>query len=139
MTVTVTVFSKQCLDGETDCSRLTAVGTLQQQGQAYRLTYEEAATADSPAVATVIVITPHRVTIDRQSDTRSQLTLEPDRTYACPYHTPYGEVSLRITTHRIVNELSAPAGRLLLRYSLDTGSGAAIDHTIEIFVKEVSS
>ena len=139
MTVTVTVLGTQCTDGETAHTRVTAVGTLQRQGQACRLTYEEPATADTPAATTAIVILPHHVTIHRKSDTQSRLTLETDHTHRCPYHTPYGTLTLAVTAHTIKNELFTPAGRLFLTYSLDMGSGDAIQHTIEIFVKEVSS
>lgn len=137
MNVTVTVAGIQRLDGDTARTALTAVGTLKQQGQAVRLIYEEPATADTAAAITTITVTPRRVTVDRHGDTRSSLVLEQDRTHRCPYHTPYGTLSLDVTARTIVNELNTPAGRLLLAYTLDMG-GAATENEIEITVKEVS-
>ncbi|MBQ3259092.1 MAG: DUF1934 domain-containing protein, partial [Clostridia bacterium] len=67
----------------------------------------------------------------------SVMTLQVGMTHLCEYQTPYGVLTLGVTTHRLDNRLGEHGGTLSAAYRLDMGGGAT-ENEIEIIVKEVS-
>lgn len=131
MKVTITVQSTQRMDGEVARDEQTVTGTLEQNGQALSLSYEQDG-------QTRIMATDRRITIERRGEITSTMVLEPGMTHLCDYRTPYGSLTLGVTAKHIDHALTACGGILQAAYRLDTGGGSPIDHEIKIIVKEVS-
>ena len=130
MIVTVCVTNRQTMDGETDITTLSAVGNWENGV----LTYE---TCEDGVTDRTRLTVGETVTMERTGALSSRLVFEKGVTHRCAYGTPYGTLDLLVTTHRIVNKLTATGGSLTLDYTLNAG-GAPLHNEIEIVIKEVS-
>ncbi len=131
MNVMVTVRGTQTMDGECDHTEQTANGRLERCGQKTILSYAD------EEVNTTLTVTSDKLIIDRRGEMASTMTLQVGMTHLCDYQTPYGALTLGVTTYRLDNRLGEHGGTLYAAYRLDMGGGAT-ENEIEIIVKEVS-
>ncbi len=131
MKVTVTVTNRQRMDGESAVTTLSAVGTWENGVLRYETT-EEGVTD-----VTTLTVTPQKVVMERRGQLTSRLVFEPGLTHSCPYGTPYGQLELPVTTHRLKAALTAHGGTLALAYTLDAG-GSLLENQLNLTIKEVS-
>ncbi len=135
MDVSISLRAVQTMDGETDETRMQAVGTLEQTANGVQLTYTEAA-ADGGARVSVLLRGDH-VMIRRQGEISSQLWLEPQRRRECRYETPYGSMRLYATGRSASFSFAEGKGCLTVAYALEM-NGAVTEQAIEIRIKDVS-
>lgn len=132
MNVDITLHTVQVLDGETEETRLTARGTLEQRKDGVLLSYTE-----PEGAAVTVTVRPSQTVIERHGEVHSQLLLEVGKRHLCRYETPYGRLMLHTQAQTLQFSFENGTGCLQAAYLLDM-NGAAIAHQIEIRIKEVS-
>ncbi len=121
MDVKITVIGTQQIDGQTDTTEMTTVGTLAADGDGYVLQYAESAATGLENTVTTLRIGPQMVTMERTGAHAGLLVLELKKRHICSYATPIGNVMLGVYTETLDRRFSAAGGVVEVSYTLDVG------------------
>lgn len=121
MDVKITVIGVQQIDGQTDKTEMTTVGTLTADGNGYVLRYAESAATGLENTVTTLRITPQTVTMERTGAHAGLLVLELKKRHVCSYGTPMGNVMLGVYTETLSERFSETGGTVDVSYTLDVG------------------
>ncbi len=134
MQVEVTLIAVQTMDGESNRTELTAVGTFEKTDDGVKIQYCEPPQEGEDGAAVSVTVRGTQTVIDRRGSTVSQMLLEAGKRHLCRYDTPYGRLMLHTRTSRLSwNGENA----LYAAYALEMND-MQTDHEIEIRIKEVS-
>lgn len=121
MDVKITVVGVQQVDGQTDTTEMTTVGTLETEGDGYIVQYAETAATGLDNTVTTLRITPQMVIMERTGAHAGLLVLELKKRHVCSYATPIGNVMLGVYTESLTERLSETGGVVEVCYTLDVG------------------
>ncbi len=121
MDVKITVIGVQQIDGQTDKTEMTTVGTLTEQADGYVLQYAESAATGLDNTVTTLRIQPQMVTMERTGAHAGLLVLEYKKRHLCSYATPIGNVMLGVYTDAVDAQMSQAGGTVQVSYTLDIG------------------
>lgn len=100
------------------------------------ISYEESEATGFKGSTTFIVISPDNlVTLKRVGSAPSILTIEAEQKHLCHYGTPYGDITMGITTHAVRSNITFDGGELYLKYTIDVNGGYVSDNEIYLNVK----
>lgn len=121
MDVKITVIGVQEMDGQTDTTEMTTVGTLSEDVGGYVLRYAESAATGFNDTVTTLRIQPQIVTMERTGAHAGLLVLEHKKRHLCSYATPIGNVMLGVYTETVETQLTQTGGTVNVSYTLDIG------------------
>ncbi len=121
MDVKITVIGVQEMDGQTDKTEMTTVGTLSEDVGGYVLQYAESAATGFNDTVTTLRIQPQIVTMERTGAHAGLLVLEHKKRHLCSYATPIGNVMLGVYTEAVDTQLTRTGGTVNVSYTLDVG------------------
>ncbi len=121
MDVKITVTGVQHMDGQTDKTEMTTVGTLTEDAGCFVLQYAESAATGLDNTVTTLRIQPQMVTMERTGAHAGLLVLECKRRHLCSYATPIGNVMLGVYTESVETRLTQSGGTVQVTYTLDIG------------------
>ena len=119
MEVKITVVGVQHIDGQTDKTEMTTVGTLTEDANGYVLQYEESAATGLNNTVTTLRIQPQMVTMERTGAHAGLLVLECKKRHLCSYATSIGNVMLGVYTEAVDVQMTRTGGVVQVSYTLD--------------------
>lgn len=122
---------------EDDTIAIESIGTMERDGEIYRLSYMESDVTGTEGIrATIEAVGQERVTITREGEYGSQLLIEKGKRHICQYRTEFGDVMLGVSSAKIDNKLTDGGGTLKFGYSLDVNLELTSVNKVEIEVRE---
>ena len=99
-------------------------GTMEVEGDTYRLTYQESELTGMEGTTTIFEVRGPQVILTRAGGVNSQMVFEEGQQHTSLYETPYGELSIVVQTSRLHHTLSEQGGKMEIHYSI------AVEHTV---------
>ena len=126
------------LDQEPDIIELVTEGTMEKQGDAWQLCYEESDLTGLEGVTTTFRIEPKIITLTRTGRLNSQMVFQEGVFHNSLYQMEFGALMITVCASRIKAELTEKGGVVDLVYGIEIEQSTAgvIDYHLEIKTKE---
>lgn len=125
MPVLLYIQGEQHYDGvDPDSVELMTEGTMEVEGDTYRLTYQETELTGMEGTTTTFEVRGPQVILTRAGGVNSQMVFEEGQQHTSLYETPHGELPIDVQTSHLHHTLSEQGGRMEIRYSI------AVEHTV---------
>lgn len=123
--VLITVRGEQYYEGmDPDATELVTEGLLIPTEDGILLRYEESALTGMEGTTTTFALQGRQVILTRSGSVNSQMVFEHGVRHTSLYETPYGELTVDISTSLLENHMTPRGGTLEIRYSI------AVEHTV---------
>lgn len=117
---------------------LVTNGTLYEKSGAFYLVYDESELTGLPNTKTTVKISQDGVSVLRTGKFPSTMIFEENRQNVSLYRTPYGEMSVTVTTEKIDSEISMEdGGNINVLYSLGLDHNHIGKNNLNINIKVV--
>lgn len=125
---------QQALNEEPERTRLTTGGTLELDGEAIVLTYEESALTGLEGTTTSFRVEPKRTVLERHGTLESRMVFEPGREDCSLYDMGFGALMIRVRGVEIKSNLGADGGTLEVRYQIviEEEEAGSVSYRIEV-------
>lgn len=133
-TLSVAVENSQTAGGETTVIKTSAACRMRVSGDKYHIIYNESDPDDNTQTSTIITADRDTVKIKRTGIVSSAMTYKTNHTHTFLYHTPFGEIPMKIVTSKLSLDLSPSGGCIDIAYTLHT-SGDSSENNIRIVIK----
>lgn len=130
----ITLVSKMRQADESDQINLDTVGGYYERDGKFYITYQEHKDMGMGDSRVVLKIEPESITMRRMGDFGTVMVYKENEITEFIYRVPYGELNLKIKTHKIENELTKNGGKIRFCYDLFAG-GDATNNDITITVE----
>ena len=135
MNMLITVRSREWVDTEESDTTLTVPCEYRSEGSEHIITYREEADGQTggAAVSTTLRVTPDTRAVTRKGETRSDMLVKPQTHSSCLYTTPYGQIPMKVYTHRLsVSLFGQYGGQIAVRYTLALAGAGSTEHELHI-------
>ena len=136
--VILSIRGQQIFDnGEPEVTELVTEGTLSSDGdEEYTLSYQESELTGLEGTLTTFQIEPERITLLRIGEVNSQMVFEQGRRHLSLYDTPYGSLSVGVSTRKMHAELGLSGGSIEIDYAIEIDHAVAGQNLFQINVRE---
>ena len=131
--VTLTIRSRQALDGEAVRLEQQAAGTLTPRGDGWQLRYQE----PSGQGETCLTLAAEGAVLERRGDFALRLRFQAGTVCPGRMGTPCGELELAVETAYLGYALSESGGRVMVRYHLTAGGQDMGRFSLQLLVRPV--
>lgn len=116
---------------------LITEGVLEQQGECWRITYEESALTGLEGVTTTFEICPQQIILTRTGALRSQMIFQLGVPHESLYQMDFGALLISVCAQRLEYQLSEKGGTVDLTYGIDieNSGGGIVEYHLDIKVK----
>ncbi len=115
---------------------LVTAGTLKREGGGrYTISYQESELTGLEGTTTRLHIDGGRVTLLREGSINSQMVFEEGRRHLSMYETPYGALSIGVSTRRMRSTLGEAGGDLEIDYAIEIDNLIAGQNLFRMNVK----
>ena len=123
---------------EPDQIELVTEGVLEDQGNAWFLSYEESDLTGMSGVTTTFVVEPDKVTLKRTGKLNSQMVFQEGVTHESLYQMEFGALMIAVRADRVMVDICHDGGMIDLIYTIELEQSAAgtIDYHLDIRPKE---
>ncbi len=136
MPVLLYIQGEQYYDGiDPDSVELMTEGTMEVQGDIYRLTYQESELTGMAGTTTTFEVCGPQVILTRAGCVNSQMVFEEGQQHTSLYETPYGELSIDVQTSHLQHTLSEQGGKMEIHYSIAVEHSVAGRNTFKIRIR----
>lgn len=131
----LTIKSRQIVDGQSNESEIVTSCELKKNSNNLTITYTENRANDTKSFKTTMIFeNSGLVTILKEDDKISKLTLEKNARHLCNYFTEYGMITLGISTKNVAVDLDDSGGSAKLHYTLDVDTKLLSENVVTITV-----
>lgn len=124
-------------DQEQETIELVTEGMLENDGDAgFTLSYQESELTGLEGTLTTFQIEKDRITLMRIGEVNSQMVFEEGRRHLSMYSTPYGALSVGISTRRMRYDIGAAGGSIEIDYAIEIDHAVAGQNIFQIKVRE---
>ena len=136
--VIISIKGKQLYaESDPDEMELVTSGTLKRDGQGgFTVSYQESELTGLEGTTTRLHIHGRRVTLLREGSINSQMVFEEGRRHLSMYETPYGELSIGVSTKRMRSTLDEAGGDLEIDYAIEIDNLVAGQNLFRMNVKK---
>ena len=137
--VILSILGRQSYMGqEPDQIELVTEGVLEDQGNAWFLSYEESDLTGMSGVTTTFVVEPDKVTLKRTGKLNSQMIFQEGVTHESLYQMEFGALMISVRADRVMADICHDGGVIDLIYTIELEQSAAgtIDYHLDIRPKE---
>lgn len=137
--VILSILGRQTYMGqEPDQIELVTEGVLENQGNAWLLSYEESDLTGMSGVTTTFVVEPDKVTLKRTGKLNSQMIFQEGVTHESLYQMEFGALMIAVRADRVIADICHDGGMIDLIYTIELEQSAAgtIDYHLDIRPKE---
>ena len=133
--VILSILGRQSYMGQDpDQIELVTEGVLEDQGNAWVLSYEESDLTGMSGVTTTFVVEPDKVTLKRTGKLNSQMVFQEGVTHESLYQMEFGALMISVRAERVMADICHDGGMIDLIYSIELEQSAAgtIDYHLDI-------
>ena len=133
--VILSILGRQSYMGQDpDQIELVTEGVLEDQGNAWVLSYEESDLTGMSGVTTTFVVEPDKVTLKRTGKLNSQMIFQEGVTHESLYQMEFGALMISVRAERVMADICHDGGMIDLIYSIELEQSAAgtIDYHLDI-------
>lgn len=133
--VILSILGRQSYMGQDpDQIELVTEGVLEDQGNAWVLSYEESDLTGMRGVTTTFVVEPDKVTLKRTGKLNSQMIFQEGVTHESLYQMEFGALMISVRAERVMADICHDGGMIDLIYSIELEQSAAgtIDYHLDI-------
>lgn len=121
-------------DGQEDQYEITAEGSLTQKRDKYYVSFEHTFDGMSQT-KTTLKITPESVTMLRYGAMDTTFVFEPGGHYTGYYQTPFGGMSMAVTTKELTVNMTDGGGQLYVDYFVELNGAQTIQNQLQLTVR----
>lgn len=124
-------------DQEPEVIELVTEGVLEQDGDAWNISYEESDLTGLAGVTTTFCAEPGRITLTREGKLHSQMVFEEGLFHDSLYQMEFGALMITVCASRVDYEMTHAGGTIDLVYGIEIENSAAgvIDYHLDIKAK----
>lgn len=136
--VIISIKGKQLYaEGGPDEVELVTAGTLKRDGSGgYTVSYQESELTGLEGTTTRLHIGKGRATLLREGSVNSQMVFEEGRRHLSMYETPYGALSIGVSTKRMRSTLGESGGDVEIDYAIEIDNLIAGQNLFRMSVKK---
>ena len=136
--VIISIKGKQSYeDAEDETIELVTEGRLEEDGSdGFTLSYQESELTGLEGTLTTFQIEKDRITLMRVGEVNSQMVFEEGRRLQSMYNTPYGALSVGVSTRRMRSDLRRDGGSIEIHYAIEIDHAVAGQNLFQISVRE---
>ena len=136
--VIISIKGKQLYaEGSPDEIELVTAGVLKRDSRGgYTVSYQESELTGLEGTTTRVHIDGGRVTLLREGNTNSQMVFEEGRRHLSMYETPYGALSIGVSTKRMRSTLGESGGDVEIDYAIEIDNLVAGQNLFRMNVKK---
>ena len=136
--VIISIKGKQLYaESSPDEVELVTAGTLKEDGAGgYTVSYQETELTGMEGTTTRLHIHKGRATLLREGNVNSQMVFEEGRRHLSMYETPYGALSIGVSTRRMRSTLGEAGGDLEIDYAIEIDNLVAGQNLFRMNVKK---
>lgn len=136
--VIISIQGKQSFEAQGDDTiELVTEGCLEPDGDdGYTLSYQESELTGLEGTLTTFQIEKDRITLMRVGEVNSQMVFEEGRRHLSMYNTPYGALSVGVSTRRMRSDLRRDGGSIEIHYAIEIDHAVAGQNLFQISVRE---
>lgn len=135
----ITLTGQQCVDGEQDQYELTTLGRYLKKGDKYYITYEGTELTGYENTTTTLKVKPDSVSMIRFGKTSSQMIFEKEKKYIGYYDTPFGNLSVGVTTNNLSVDIDDDGGEIQLDYLVELNNSAPVHNGLHLKIRKVGN
>ena len=128
----ISIKSTQFVDGQSDATELSVVGTLKKTDKGFVIEYDDYESVTGGK--TVIALGDGALLMTRYGDITTEMYFKEGERSNSEYSTPYGNMTVGIYTVQLAYAEGENAVTVLLEYNIDFNSGFAARNILEISV-----
>ena len=133
--VVIEIAGTHALEGDSQNVSAVMRGTLTEKSGKWFLLYEEVTPENPAPVKNTLILAPDRVELIRSGDVRTRMVFEPRQNTVSIYSTPFGNITLTITTESI--SLREEEGEISAEIAYLLGSNGQAVSSCRLTVKAV--
>ena len=133
--VVLSILGRQSYLGqEPDTVELVTEGVLEDQGNAWLLSYEESELTGMSGVTTTFIVEPDKVTLKRTGKLNSHMVFQEGVVHESLYQMEFGALMISVYASRVMADLCCDGGMIDLVYAIELEQSAAgtIDYHLDI-------
>ncbi len=136
--VIISIQGKQSYtDMDDETVELVTEGRLERDGEeGYTLSYQESELTGLEGTLTTFQIEPRRITLMRIGEFNSQMVFEEGRRHLSMYNTPYGALSVGISTRKMHAQMDHTGGAIEIDYAIEIDHAVAGENLFSIKVRK---
>ena len=122
------------MDQEPDQIELVTEGVLEDQGNAWILSYDESELTGMGGVTTTFIVEPDKVTLKRSGKLNSQMVFQEGVSHESLYQVEFGALMICVRASRVMADICHDGGMIDLIYDIELEQSAAgtIDYHLDI-------
>ena len=124
-------------DTDDETIELVTEGRLEEDGgDGYTLSYQESELTGLEGTLTTFQIEKDRITLLRVGEVNSQMVFEEGRRHLSMYNTPFGALSIGISTRRMRSEFRQDGGEIEIDYAIEIDHAMAGQNLFQINIRK---
>ena len=128
---------KQEIDGEENCYELTTMGNYTKKGDKYYISYEGSEITGYENTRTTLKVKEDYVSMIRFGKASAQMIFEKGSKYSGYYNTPYGGLTVDVTTKDIQVDINDDGGEFKLDYYIQFNHDAPVRNGMHVKIRKV--
>ncbi len=128
---------KQEIDGEENCYELTTMGNYTKKGDKYYISYEGSEITGYENTRTTLKVKDDYVSMIRFGKASAQMIFEKGSKYSGYYNTPYGGLTVDVTTKDIQVDINDDGGEFKLDYYIQFNHDAPVRNGMHVKIRKV--
>lgn len=128
---------KQEIDGEENCYELTTMGNYTKKGDKYYISYEGSEITGYENTRTTLKVKEDYVSMIRFGKASAQMIFEKGSKYSGYYNTPYGGLTVDVTTKDIQVNINDDGGEFKLDYYIQFNHDAPVRNGMHVKIRKV--
>lgn len=136
--VILSIRGQQTVEGEREpeVTELVTEGTMSvDDNHNISLIYQESELTGLEGTQTTIQVEPESVSVLRVGQVNSQMVFQPGRKHLSLYNTPYGALTMGVSTRHMKVDLDETGGSIEIDYSIEIDHAVAGQNLFQIFVR----
>ena len=133
----ITLSGNQTVDGENDVYELTTLGSYIKKGDKYYISYEGTELTGYEGTTTTLKIKDDCVSMIRFGSSTSQMIFEKEKKYVGYYDTPFGGLSVGVTTNSMRVDIDENGGEIELDYMVELNNSMPVHNGLHLTIRKV--
>lgn len=135
----IVLTGKQVIDGEENCYELTTVGNYTKKGDKYYISYEGSEITGYEDSRTTLKVKRDSVSMIRFGKSSAQMIFEKGSKYSGFYNTPFGGLSVDVTTKNLQVDIDDDGGEFSLDYYIQLNNDIPILNGMHVKIRKVGN